>query len=184
MVRWLEAVLCEVQECAFVWEGEGPDGELRWFNGREGGGHLELKWSGGRSTEPFDHQVALDRRQMIQALYEGVRGFVASDRYDPLSYESLTRGEAWKLVVADGPDALIRQIAACERFWAYALICTVGHFAHDTDRGPKRQATVCEFLVLTKAVLSGVSNRSRVCAGLYGAVGSVILGPMGSSTTH
>ena len=71
MVCWLEAVLCQVEECAFTWEGESPVGELRWFNGREEGGQLVLKWSGCRSTEPFEHQVALNKRQMVRALYEG-----------------------------------------------------------------------------------------------------------------
>lgn len=154
MVRWLEAVLCEVHECAFVWEGEGPDGELRWFNGRDGGGRLELKWSGGRSTEPFDHHVALDRRQMIQALYEGFRGFVESDRYDPMSYEDLRYGHVWDLVVAEGKHALVHLVVHCERELAYGVLHAVGDFAHDTDRGPKRQTTLDHFQTLAQVVMA------------------------------
>ncbi|HEX7370129.1 MAG TPA: hypothetical protein VF284_07605 [Rhodanobacteraceae bacterium] len=50
MIHWLEAVLCDVHECAFRWDGEGPEGELRWFNWNEGSGRLKVSWSGNHRS--------------------------------------------------------------------------------------------------------------------------------------
>src|SRR5690242_13300220 len=93
-ITWLEAVLCGVQECAFEWDAEGPDGELRWFDSWDSG-FLQVSWIG---KETIVHKVRLNKAQMVRAFYESFRGFVESDRYDPLQYEELSSSETFALV--------------------------------------------------------------------------------------
>ena len=99
LMRWLEAVVCGVRECAFGWEGEGPDGELRWrYNGRDSGLFM-LDWSGTSKSPAATQRVRVNRTQMVRALYGSFRDFVESDRYDPLVYECLDAGETFALVL-------------------------------------------------------------------------------------
>lgn len=160
MVSWLEAVICDVAECAFFWEGEGPDGELRWYRGHEGAGRLKLRWTGRRDSLPFDHEVTLESSQMVQALYQSFRRFVESDRYDPIAYESLLYGEVCDLIAVEGRKALAQEIAHLDRFGAYSLIVGVEEFAYDrdTDSGSKRFASMEELVRLAEIFKDSVSS--------------------------
>lgn len=146
MVSWLEAVTCNVAECAFTWEGEGPDGELRWFGGYRDSGLLELSWTGRRDSAAFKHHVRLDKHQMVRALYESFRAFVESDRYDPVDYERLVLGEIFDLVLVEGRGACVHEIATRNRLDARALIQTIVEFAHDREQNAPRQASLAELM--------------------------------------
>lgn len=146
MISWLEAVTRDVAECAFFWEGEGPDGELRWFRGVRESGLLQMKWTGGRDSKAFEHQVRLNQYQMVKAFYQSFRSFVESDHYDPLHYEQLTLGEVFDLTVMDGRDACVQEIASREHLDAYALIRTIIDFAHDYEKEYPRRLSLSELI--------------------------------------
>ncbi len=146
MVNWLEAVTCNVAECAFSWDGEGPEGELRWFDGMRDSGLLNLAWTGRRDSAAFEHQVRLNKQQMVRALYRSFREFVESDRYDPINYERLVLGEIFDLVLNEGRDACVHEIAVRDRLEAYALIQTIVGFAHDREKKAPRQTSLLELM--------------------------------------
>ena len=151
MVSWLEAVTCNVDECAFFWDGEGPEGELRWFRGVDGSGLLKMAWTGRHDSAAFAQDVRLERDQMVRALYQSFRSFVESDRYDPISYERLLLGEVFDLVLIEGRQALALEIAARDRPGAYALIQTISEFAHESKNGPRRRSSLAEFMRMSEA---------------------------------
>jgi hypothetical protein len=146
MVSWLEAVTCNVMECAFFWDGEGPEGELRWIGGPSDSGLLSLTWSGRRDSQAFEHKVRLEKSQMVRNLYQSFREFVESDRYDPISYETLLFGEVFDLVVNEGRETLVRELAARDRSEAYALIQTILGLAYELDKEYPRRADLAEFI--------------------------------------
>jgi hypothetical protein len=90
---WREAVVCGVRECAFDWDGEDPEGELRWCYKGSDSGFLRLDWSGTNTSPAAARCVQMNRTQMVRSFYESFRNFVESDRYDPLDYERLDAGE-------------------------------------------------------------------------------------------
>lgn len=156
LIQWLEAVTCGVSECAFFWDGEGPDGEVRWSRGGGDSGSLLIKWtgSGHRKSEPFETCMRLNTHQMVTAMYGAFRSFVESDRYDALAYEDLRFGEVCDLVVVEGREAFARTLVQQDRMQAIALINAMGDFANDSEKGPGRRARVEEFmhLALTRVV--------------------------------
>lgn len=83
LLAWLEAVVCGVQECAFQWDAEGCDGELRWHRRDAETGFLTITWGADRRRP----RLLLEGRQMVQAIYQGFRSFVESAGYEPSRYE-------------------------------------------------------------------------------------------------
>jgi hypothetical protein len=146
MVSWLEAVTCNVQECAFSWDGEGPEGELRWFGSPGNSGRLSLSWSGRHDSPSFEQEVRLKKSRMVQTLYRSFREFVDSDSYDPISYEKLLYSEVFDLVLIDGRETLVRELAARDGGDAYALIQTIMDFAYEYKRGFPRRSNLAEFI--------------------------------------
>jgi len=138
-IAWLEAVACGVQECAFQWDAEGPEGELRWFGPWESG-RLKVSWVGG------EYEVRLNKVQMVRAFYEPFRAFVESDRYDPLDYEELSAGETFALVLEGGDlEALADALAARSRQEARALIESILDLAYEREAGYPRRASLAQF---------------------------------------
>jgi hypothetical protein len=150
MVSWLEAVTCNVAECAFFWDGEGPEGELRWLGGMSDSGTLSLTWRGRHDSPAFKHKVRLRQSQMVQTLYQSFREFVESDRYDPISYEKLHYGEVFDLVLIEDRETLVRALAARDRSEAYALIQTILGLAYEFKKGFPRRAELAEFIRMSK----------------------------------
>lgn len=150
MVNWLEAVTCNVDECAFSWDGEGPEGELRWFGGTSDSGTLSLTWGGRHDSPAFEHKVRLKKIQMVQTLYRSFREFVESDRYDPISYEKLLYGEVFDLVLIEGCETLAKEIVVRDRLDAHALIQTILDFAYEYKNGFPRRASLAEFIQMSK----------------------------------
>lgn len=142
IIRWLEAVTCGVQECTCYWDGEGPDGELRWGGAWESGS-LRIGWT----TEPFAYQVSLRKADMVCALYQSFRAFVESDRYDPLAYEELSAAEVFGLVVQSSDlDEVADALASRSRADGKALIYSMLDLAYAKDLGYPRRATLAQFL--------------------------------------
>lgn len=84
LIAWLEAITCNVQECAFGWDAEGPEGRLGWQRGRpDGNGFLEVTWT----PNDTKHRVRLSQHQLVAEFYSGFRAFVESPAYDPQRYE-------------------------------------------------------------------------------------------------
>lgn len=158
MVSWLEAVTCNVHECAFSWDGEGPEGELRWFGGIRESGTLKMVWTGRHDSGAFEHHVRLNKGQMVRALYQSFRDFVESNRYDPIRYERLLYGEVIDLVLNDGREALAREVAARDRLDAYALIQTIMNFAYEYEKGFPRRSSLAEFMRMTESYWEGRSS--------------------------
>lgn len=95
-IRFIEAIVIQVQECSFSWDPEGPFGEMKWsrrFLNKDG--FLEVEWSAWE--DKFKHRMHLETKQVVGELYQSFRGFVESERYDPLRYEELTTGEELRL---------------------------------------------------------------------------------------
>lgn len=67
-----------------------------------------------------------------------------------MSYEDLRHGQVWDLVVVEGSPAFVEEVAQKDRKSAFALLATVGHFAIDVDRGPKRQASLHDFQLMAQ----------------------------------
>jgi len=79
LIAWLEAITCNVQECAFGWDAEGPEGRLDWQRGSpDGNGFLEVTWT----PNDTKHRVMLSRHQLVAEFYNGFRAFVESPAYD------------------------------------------------------------------------------------------------------
>lgn len=78
LICWLEAIAVGVRECAFPWDCEGLEGELRWRRDSSGSGRLEYRWSGGHGTVAFEHGARLSRHQLVQAIYGAFVGFLES----------------------------------------------------------------------------------------------------------
>jgi hypothetical protein len=151
MIAWLEAAIIGVRECAFNWDGEGPEGTLRWFN-RGASGRLVLNWDGMRDQPSTVHEVRLDKAQMVRAFYESFRNFVESDRYDPLPYEKLASGERCALVLEGANlDALADELAVRDRRAAYHLLSAVLDRACDYQAGYPRRATLADFVATADA---------------------------------
>ncbi len=156
LINWLEAVTCNVAECAFSWEGEGPDGELRWFNRYQYSGRLQLTWTGRHDSAEFERSVFLNKYQMVQAIYQSFRNFVMSDRYNPLKYERLLLGEAIDVIVLEGCETLIQALPAYNHATAEALIQTI------VDTGYRDENDLLQRLSLSE-ILPEIENGQ--CAG-------------------
>lgn len=99
-IRFLEAITIDVKECAFRWEAEGPEGEMRWERRFvEDTGFLTVRWDSAK--EKFNHRMMLNTRQAVEMLYTAFRTFVDSSDYDPFRYERLTYGESFVLIIND-----------------------------------------------------------------------------------
>lgn len=163
MVRWLDAVICGVQECAFCWDGEGPEGELRWRNQWDGSGQLQLRWDGSRNSAAVDHRILLNRCQVVLAFYQSFRTFVESDRYDPLVYERLRAGEVFGLLLEGGDvGPLADAFVARNRLAAYRLLDVMFDRAHDRAAGPSRRLAVAEYVAQADALGDGPEDEERV----------------------
>ena len=163
LVSWLEAITCNVDECAFSWDSEGPDGDLRWFRGLEGQGLLIMTWTGSHDSADFEQKILLNKAQMVRALYQSFREFVESDRYDPIAYERLQYGEMFDLVVTDGREALAQELAARDSYGAFALIQTIDDFAHDFKKGFPRRAALVELTKLAQSWWESPSGNVAWC---------------------
>jgi hypothetical protein len=131
LIRFLEAISLEVQECAFRWEGEGPDGEMRW-NRRylNDTGFLTVNWCS--NTDEFSYRMMLNTRQTVGMLYTAFRSFIESDAYDPIRYEEIGFGDSFELVLsnatlADLSEALTQLKAEAAETVIQRLNDTVGN---------------------------------------------------------
>lgn len=148
LVRWLEAITCSVGECAFFWDGEGPDGELHWMRGQDGSGYIRISWTGSShlKSAPFVHEVRLNTAQMVRTLYEGFRSHVTSNRFDRLEYESLNVGEVFSLVFDESDlEVLADALAERGRVEACRLIDAMMDLAYDSKAGYPRRASLAAF---------------------------------------
>lgn len=150
MVCWLEAVICDVHECAFGWDGEGPEGELRWLGGHDASGLLAVSWTGHRRAEAFSHRVRLNKRQMVQAFYQGFRDFVQSAKYDPIKYERLTLREMLDLGLLGGCEAAEQEILQLNRLNAYALVQQLTAFIQTSERKVQQRVSLPEVMQSAK----------------------------------
>ena len=103
-IRFLEGVCLQIQECAFSWEAEGPEGRLEWKRRYlDDTGFLTIKWDGCEkwNSSQFSHRMMLNTRQMVRMLYSSFRNFVESTEYDPVRYERMNVGEGFSLILED-----------------------------------------------------------------------------------
>ena len=140
MIRWLEAMIIGVQECAFEWDNEGPEGRLHWHNHWDGRGLLHLTWDGSRERPiAVDRRFLLVREEVVRAFYEALRSMTASAAYARLEHEPVTVGECLDMIL----DASDRQrfsgiLAAMDRDTATRLVDALLAHAHEGRLGPPR----------------------------------------------
>jgi hypothetical protein len=162
MVHWLEAVVCGVRECAFQWEGEGPEGELRWFRLNQNSGRMLLVWDGHRLAPEARLAVFVSPRQMVGSLYRSFRDYVESDRYDPLAYEQLDVRETCSLVLEGGDvDAMTEALVALPRREAWALVDEMLDLAYRCEAGYPRRAPLERFLAQAAVRAQGDADEER-----------------------
>ncbi len=140
MVRWLEAMIVGVQECAFRWENEGPEGRLQWVNQWDGRGILHLTWDGSREQPTqIDRRFLLVREQVVRAFYEALRAMTASAEYDRLDHEPVTIGECLGMILdAVDHERFARVLAAMDRSKATLLVDALLAHAYDNQLGHPR----------------------------------------------
>ncbi len=106
-IRFIEAIVIQVQECSFSWDPEGPYGAMKWHRKfLDKDGFLTMEWSA--REDKFEHRMHLETKQVVGELYQSFRRFVESDQYDPLRYEALTIGEG--LLLGLGGQYTLEQI--------------------------------------------------------------------------
>ena len=155
MLAWLEAILCDVQECAFTWEAEGPEGSLRWFNHFDNRGRLHLTWGGTRKRPgTVDRSFLLGREQTVRAFYEALRSLASSKTYDRLEHEPVTIAECVECIL-DEEDQLAfpAALATRDRKEADALIDALLNHAFDKHLGFPRRAPLSHFLASAGNIL-------------------------------
>lgn len=109
-IRFIEAISIQVKECGFEWDPEGPDGKMEWRRGYVNDtGFLTVSWHSRR--QKFSHVMTLNTRQAVRMLYTAFRRFVESPEYDPIRYEKMTTGEAFKYVLVDTADSTLEKVA-------------------------------------------------------------------------
>lgn len=95
-IRFLEAIVVGVQECAFEWDAEGPDGRMEWLRSSGGRGFLTVFWPMNyRSDGTREDGVGMlmERRQVVTALYYAFRSFAESASYRAQDYEWACGGD-------------------------------------------------------------------------------------------
>jgi len=141
-IRFLEAVALQVQECAFEWDAEGPEGRLEWRRRFiDDTGFLTLKWDGSfrGHSHKFSHRMMLNTRQMVRMLYSAFRRFVESSEYQPMRYEKMKIEETFSSVIKDATlDDLVKVVVDCSAQRAesliYAIRGAVSDCVHDGAR--------------------------------------------------
>ncbi len=150
-IRFLEAITLDVQECAFSWDAEGPQGEMRWKRRFfQDTGFLTVEWYS--SEKKFSHRMMLNTRQAVRALYTAFRSFVESSDYDPIRYEELTQGESFALVLSNASlDDLASKLAQMDAATAEAMIRRFREVVGDRHlKGPKQSFPIEHFLGSTE----------------------------------
>ena len=108
-IRFLEAIVIQVKECSFDWDAEGPSGKMMWerrFVNENG--FLTVEWY-SRSAK-FKYRMMLDTKQTVRMLYTAFRRFIESPEYDPIRYEELKAGEAFRLVLTKDTESNIENL--------------------------------------------------------------------------
>lgn len=148
MVRWLEAMIVGVQECAFRWEDEGPEGRLQWVNRWDGRGILHLTWDGSREQPtPVDRRFLLVREQVVRAFYEALRAMTASAAYDRLDHEPVTVGECLDMILgAVDRERFASVLAAMDMKKATLLVDALLAHAYDSQLGHPRVTSLGRML--------------------------------------
>ena len=128
-IRFLEAVALQVQECAFQWDAEGPEGRFEWSRRFiDDTGFLTINWDGWfrGSSRKFSHRMMLNTRQMVRMLYSAFRGFVESPEYQPMRYEKLKVEETFSALIKDASlDDLVKVLVDCSAQRAESLIFAI-----------------------------------------------------------
>lgn len=138
-IRFLEAVALQVQECAFEWDAEGPEGRFEWRRRFiDDTGFLTINWDGWfrGGSRKFSHRMMLNTRQMVRMLYTAFRRFVESPEYQPMRYEKMTIAETFSAVLKDATlDDLVNVLVTCDPARAesllYAMRGAVSECVHD-----------------------------------------------------
>ncbi len=141
-IRFLEAVALQVQECAFEWDAEGPEGRFEWRRRFiDDTGFLTLNWDGWfrGGSRKFSHRMMLNTRQMVRMLYSAFRRFVESPEYQPMRYEKMKIEETFSKVIKDATlDDLVKVLVDCNSQRAeslvYAIRGAVSECVHDGSR--------------------------------------------------
>ena len=141
-IRFLEAVALQVQECAFEWDAEGPEGRLEWRRRFiDDTGFLTINWEGSLHgpSRKFSHRMMLNTRQMVRMLYYAFRRFVESPEYQPMRYEKMKIEETFSSVIKDATlDDLVKVVVDCSAQRAesliYAIRGAVSECLHDGGR--------------------------------------------------
>jgi hypothetical protein len=145
-MRFLEAIVIGVEECAFSWCAEGPSGEMRW-KGNSVNGTFTVTWPYERRRAKWS--VFLCRRHLVHSLYGAFRSFVESDAYDPMRYESLRRWDYYQLLLRDATVGdLARALASRSASDVERVLRRLGRIAGERTEELNRRETLAWFLAV------------------------------------
>lgn len=129
-ICFLEAITIGVEECAFSWNAEGPDGRMHWHSSGEDEGSFRLQWSSS-----VDQTIRVRARDVVETLYAAFRTFVQSPAYEPFRYEEMRKWDAYSLVLADATlGDLARSLAKLPVAQASAVLTRAMSVADDRRR--------------------------------------------------
>ncbi len=113
-LRWLEAIALGVHRTSFTYDAEGPDILFDFRRRFPHNGILQIgEPDEDESLRPIHSHV--DKKQMVEAFYCGMREFAQSEKYNPMHWQSVYMREELckKLNVTE--EELIEQIINLDR---------------------------------------------------------------------
>lgn len=152
-MRFLEAITLDVQECAFGWDAEGPDGRMHWLRRLpHDTGFLAVEWMSSKKN--FSHRMMLNTRETVSMLYLAFRAFVDSPEYDPLRYEELNYGESFELMLSDASlGDLAERLAEMNAGTVKRVFKSLANSVNDRHmKGPKLSFPIKHFLEASEPV--------------------------------
>jgi hypothetical protein len=149
-IRFLEAITIGIEECAFSWDPEGPDGRMHWRTARRSEGLFRLEWSS--QGHEIDYSTRVRTGDLVEALYGAFRNFIESPQYEPFSYERVRDWAAFSLVLADAKlGDFARELSRLPADRAHAAMARAAGVAHDRcvnrERSPKKRYPLEWFLL-------------------------------------
>ncbi len=128
MIAWLEAIAVGCNSCSFYWDCEGRQGSMQLHHSR-----LTITWSGKGKIPPFEYEIDCERKQVVSAFYQALRGFVTSPEYDPIRYEQLKLGDRLAFVAGCSEEELVGRLLFLDRNDAESVFDGLFYGVSDAD---------------------------------------------------
>ncbi len=115
---------------------------------------LTIRWSGKGKIPPFEYEIDCERKQVVGAFYQALRGFVTSPEYDPARYEQLKLGDRLAFVAGCSEEDLVGRLLFLDRNDAETVFDDLYYGApgEDATNGDSKGNGQSALLALSKEV--------------------------------